>query len=172
MTTHQKIEIRKATPGDIPAIAAITHEAFDKYARDLGQPEKVQALTERPEDIARDLAVKTILFATLDGEPAGSIRYEVLPSGIAYISRFGVKLIAQSCGVGGRLVEAVAHDCAQRGIEAVALHTSARMASLVRFYYSHGFYIHSTEFSRGYVRALLVRALNERALEFDFDKMV
>lgn len=170
--TRQKIEIRKATAADIPAIAEITLEAFNKYARDLGQPEKVYALTEGPEVIAHDLEHKTVFFASLDGEPAGSIRYEVLPSGLAYISRFGVKLIAQGCGLGRRLIQAVANDCTKNGQQAIALHTSSRMASLVRFYYGQGFYIHSTDFSRGYVRALLVKPLTESALEFDYDKMV
>ncbi len=170
--THQKIDVRKATAADIPAIAEITLEAFDKYARDLGQPEKVYALKEGPEIIARDIEQKAVFIATLDGEPVGSIRYEVLPSGVAYISRFGVKLIAQSCGVGRRLIQAVVSDCSENGLEAIALHTSSRMASLIRFYYGQGFYIHSTDFSRGYVRALLAKPLTERAMDFDFDAMV
>ncbi len=170
--THQKIEVREAAAADIPAIAAITREAFDKYARDLGQPEKVYALKEGEETVAHDLEQKTVFIATLDGEPAGSIRYEVLPSGIAYISRFGVKLIAQGCGMGRRLIQAVVQDCAKSGIEAIALHTSSRMASLIRFYYGQGFYIHSTDFSRGYVRALLAKPITERAMDFDYDAMV
>ena len=170
--THHKIEVRKAAAADIPAIADITLEAFDKYARDLGQPEKVYALKEGPEVIARDIEQKTVFIATLDGEPAGSIRYEILPSGIAYISRFGVKLIAQGCGLGRRLIQAVVSDCQDNGREAVALHTSSRMASLIRFYYGQGFYIHSTDFSRGYIRALLVKPLTGRAMEFDYDNMV
>ncbi len=170
--THQKIEIRKAAAGDIPVIADITREAFDKYARDLGQPEKVYALKEGLDAVARDIEEKIVFLATLDGEPAGSIRYEVLPSGIAYISRFGVKLIAQGCGMGRRLIQAVVNDCRENGQEAIALHTSSRMASLIRFYYGQGFYIHSTDFSRGYIRALLAKPLTDRAMDFDFDSMV
>lgn len=169
---NREIVIRKATPADVLSIQDITQEAFDKYARDLGQPDKVVALREKPEDILNDLQSKTVFIAFMDAEPAGSIRYELLPSGIAYISRFGVKLIAQSCGLGRKLIHAIAQDCEQRGIEAIALHTSSRMASLARFYYGQGFYIHSTDLSRGYVRALFARPLSERAADFDFDNMV
>ncbi len=42
-----------------------------------------------------------------------------------------------------------------KGIKEISLHTGAKITSLVRFYYGRGFYIDSTDKSRGYVRALL-----------------
>ena len=99
--------IRKANPEDIPAIHEITKEAFEKYAVDLGLPRAVSALKETEETVLREMKKKTILIALLDGIPVGSIRYEILPDGIVYISRFGVKLDIQKSGVGRALVEAV-----------------------------------------------------------------
>lgn len=154
-----KITVRKALPKDAPAILDITKEAFSKYAFDLGMPEKVKALKESEAVVLDDMQRKTVLVAELDGVPVGTIRYEQLTPSMAYISRFGVRLAAQSCGVGGALVNAVLTNCREAGMNAVALHTSAKMYSLIRFYYGKGFFISSTSTERGYVRALLVKEL-------------
>ena len=163
---NRKIVIRSATEEDIPAIREITLEAFHKYARDLGMPEKVKALGEKDADILHDLTHKNVLIGTLNGEKMGSIRFEILPGGIAYISRFGVKLIAQSCGMGRALMGAVEQRCREMGIKAICLHTSSRMSSLVRFYYGQGYYVHSTTTDKGYIRAMLVRELEDGPKDF------
>lgn len=154
------ITIRPAQPQDIPIIHSITQEAFYKYARDLGMPQLVAALKETPETLEKELKEKRILVGLLDGEPVGSIRFEVLPNNIAYLSRFGVRLIAQGCGMGHALVKAVENECRALGMHAIVLHTSARMGSLIRFYYGCGFFVHSVETSRGYYRAQLCRELD------------
>ena len=151
--------VRPATPSDVEAILEITHEAFEKYAFDLGSSQSVTALHEDRNALLRDMEKKLVLVGELDGQPVGSVRCEFLESGIAYFSRFGVKLYAQSCGMGGALVRAVVDAAKEREMRAIALHTSAKMFSLVRFYYGKGFFIHSTAADRGYLRALLVREL-------------
>jgi ribosomal protein S18 acetylase RimI-like enzyme len=88
----------------------------------------------------------------------GSYVFE-LKHGTGYISRFGVKLAAQSCGIGHALIQAVVDDCRASSIPAIALHTSSKMSSLIRFNYGHGFYIRMTSTDRGYVRALLIKEL-------------
>ena len=91
----------------------------------------------------------------------GSIRLEAMGD-VAYISRFGVRTSAQGQGVGRALLAEVEKLCRQRGdIAAIALHTSSRMAGLIRFYYGQGFFVHSTGTDRGYIRALLVREIKE-----------
>lgn len=165
---HMQISIRPATVNDIPAICDITREAFSKYAHDLGKPDKVTALKEDLQAVMHDLTAKHIFVGELDGESLGSIRYEILQSGIAYISRFGVKLAAQGCGMGRALIHAVVKDCLDNGVKAIALHTSSRMSSLIRFYYGQGFFIHSTSFERGYVRALLVKELEHNDAIVDY----
>lgn len=157
---HFQLTVRGATRADTPDILAITREAFAKYAYDLdGDHGRVKALHETEDGILQDMQSKYVLVGEIDGVPAGSIRYEFLPSGIGYISRFGVKLTAQSRGMGGALVSAVVSACSEVGMNAVALHTCAKMFSLIRFYYGKGFYIHSTATDRGYLRALLVKEL-------------
>lgn len=167
-----KVTIRKATVEDIPTILDITKEAFAKYAFDLGMPEKVKALKETEETILADMEKKTILVGELDGVLVGTIRYEVINDTTAYISRFGVRLAAQSCGLGSALVNAVVAACREMGLSAVALHTSAKMYSLIRFYYGKGFFIHSTKTDRGYVRALLVKELPPTREVIDYAAMI
>lgn len=43
-----ELTIKKASEQDIFAVHQIVQEAFEKYARDLGLPEKVAALKETP----------------------------------------------------------------------------------------------------------------------------
>ena len=155
-----RIAVREATLADVPAILDITKEAFEKYAFDMGKNQQpIHALKEGALAVEADLARKLVLIGELDGQPVGSVRCEFLPGNIAYFSRFGVKLHAQSCGMGGALVSAVVEACRAREAAALALHTNARMFSLIRFYYGKGFFIHSTSTDRGYLRALLVKEL-------------
>ena len=156
--------IRKAKQEDIPAIYHITKEAFEKYAADLGLPQTVSALKENEETILNDMKKKYILIALLDGIPVGSVRYEILPGNVAYISRFGVKLDVQKCGVGNALVQSVEDDVRSKGVTVITLHTATKMTSLVRSYSGMGFYIHSTTTDRGYIRGLFCKELTHEAV--------
>lgn len=161
-----KAVVRRAVEADIPAIWEITQEAFLKYAYDLGNKNKVKALGETRQDILSDMERKTVLIGTVEGVPMGSIRFEVL-GGVAYISRFGVRLMAQGRGMGRALIAEVERLCRERGdVAAIALHTSSRMSSLMRFYYGQGFFVHSTSAERGYIRALLVREIREGGADY------
>ena len=44
----------------------------------------------------------------------------------------------------------------------IQLHTGSKITSLIRFYYGRGFYIDSTDKSRGYVRALLIKEYQKK----------
>ncbi len=159
------IIVRKALPQDLPAVKAITHEAFQQYEKDLGMPGHVAALKETDEDILADMEHKNVFIGLIDDEPVGSIRYEV-HNGVAYISRFGVINSARHAGMGGNLIETVVRDCRRKGIPAILLHTCARMTKQVRFYYGQGFYIDSTDRNNGYVRALFVRELVDDGVDY------
>ena len=45
----------------------------------------------------------------------------------------------------------------KKGVKKICLHTGSKVTSLIRFYYGRGFYIDSTDKSKGYVRALLIK---------------
>lgn len=149
--------IRKADISDIKDIYMITREAFNKYALDLGLPQMVSALKETEETIKDELTNKNILIACLNNETIGSIRYEIMPGNIAYISRFGVKPTIQNNGIGKALFLSVEKALIKDNVRAVSLHTASKITTLMRFYYNLGFYTHSTTSDRGYIRALLCK---------------
>lgn len=157
MTEYQSLfEVRVATYDDIPDILAITKEAFVKYA-ELAGIETTPALHETYDDVKRDIDTKIVLVAFSDGTPVGSVRVEVFDDNTAYFSRFGVKVTSQNNGIGKSIMNLVDRIMIKKGVKKLSLHTGARVSSLIRFYYGRGFYIDSTDKSKGYIRALLVK---------------
>ena len=140
-------QIRPATEEDIPDIMKITREAFMKY-KELADIEHIDALDETYDDVKRDID---------NGEPVGSVRVEVFPDGTAELTRFGVKVTSQNNGIGKSIMNLVDRLMIKRNVKRIHLYTGAKITSLIRFYYGRGFYIDSTDKSRGYIRAKLVK---------------
>lgn len=149
-------EVRIATYDDIEDIMDITGEAFEKY-RELAGLETIAALHETYEEVKRDIDTKIVLIAFSDKVPVGSVRVEIFDDNTAYLSRFGVKLTSQNNGIGKSIMNLVDRIMIKKGIKQISLHTGAKITSLIRFYYGRGFYIDSTDKSRGYVRAHLIK---------------
>ena len=157
MMDYQSIfEVRMATYDDIDDIMSITKEAFIKYA-ELAGIETTDALTETYEDVKRDIDTKIVLIALSDGVPVGSVRVEVFDDNTAYFSRFGDKLTSQNNGIGKSILNLVDRIMKKKGVKKICLHTASKITSLIRFYYGRGFYIESTDTTKGYIRALLVK---------------
>lgn len=157
MMDYQSLfEVRMATYDDIDDILSITKEAFLKYA-ELAGIETTQALTETYEDVKRDIDTKIVLIAFSDGVPVGSVRVEVFDDNTAYFSRFGVKVTSQNNGIGKSILNLVDRIMKKKGVKKLSLHTASKITSLIRFYYGRGFYIDSTDKSKGYIRALLIK---------------
>lgn len=154
-------QVRMATYDDIPAILSITREAFVKYQQMSGV-EHLAALEESYNDVKNDIDTKVVLLALSDGEPVGSVRVEVFPDKTAYLSRFAVKVTSQNNGIGKSIMNLVDRIMAKKGVTEMRLHTGAKITSLIRFYYGRGFYIDSTDKSRGYVRALLIKEYDKK----------
>lgn len=150
-------QIRPADYTDIPAIARITREAFTEYAK-MSPHADPEALRESEEDIKRDIDSKIVLIAVRDDEPVGSVRIAVDEKNkTAYLSRFAVNVRSQNSGIGKSIMRLVDEIMQKYGVRSISLHTDSRLAPLIRFYYGRGFYIESTDASRGYVRAHLVK---------------
>lgn len=159
------LEIRIATDADADGILEVTMDAFSRYARDLGLPEKVMALKEDVQTILQEMQEKTILVGCINGRIIGSVRFERIPGNIAYITRFGVRSDIQKSGMGTMMLEEIATYARAEGLTAIALHTCTKMFPLVRYYYGQGFYIHSTTQDRGYVRGLFLKELTGKTHE-------
>lgn len=154
-------QVRLANYDDIPDIMNITREAFVKYQQMSGV-ENLAALDETYNDVKKDIDTKVVLLALSDGDPVGSVRVEVFPDKTAYLSRFAVKLTSQNNGIGKSVMNLVDKIMIRKGVTEMRLHTGSKISSLIRFYYGRGFYIESTDKSRGYVRALLVKEYQEK----------
>ena len=109
-----------------------------------------------------NLSLIHILLALSDGEPVGSVRVEVFPDKTAYLSRFAVKVTSQNNGIGKSIMNLVDKIMVKKGVTQIQLHTGSKITSLIRFYYGRGFYIDSTDKSRGYVRALLIKEYQKK----------
>lgn len=148
-------QVRPAEYKDIPAILSITREAFIKYAQ-MSEASEPEALRETEEDIRRDIDEKIVLIAVRDDEPVGSVRVQVdKQTNTAYLSRFAVKVTSQNNGIGKSIMNLVDEIMHKYGVSSISLHTDSKLTPLIRFYYGRGFYIDSTDKSRGYVRAFL-----------------
>ena len=157
MMDYQSLfEVRMATYDDIDDILNITKEAFIKYA-ELAGIETTAALNETYEDVKRDIDTKIVLIALSDGVPVGSVRVEVFDDHTAYFSRFGVKVTSQNNGIGKSILNLVDRIMKKKGVKKLSLHTASKITSLIRFYYGRGFYIDSTDKSKGYTRSLLIK---------------
>ncbi|MPN02020.1 hypothetical protein SDC9_149233 [bioreactor metagenome] len=168
----EQILLRRATGADAPAVLAVTHAAFDLYAKEVRKRESIAALFETLEDVTADIKNKYVYVCELDGEIVGSVRITILDKGIAYLSRFSISPDAQNLGLGGLLMEKIRTECAKMGVRAIALHTASKMRSTVAFYLKNGYYIHSISKDADYIRAFMVNELEEMDELFDYESVV
>ena len=73
-----------------------------------------------------------------------------------YIYRLGVSPDISNIGLGSALLDAAVSYASDNGAKAIALHTNSKYYPLARYYYGKQFYVHSTSFNLGYIRALFV----------------
>ena len=154
MNFKSLFEVRLANKNDVDAIIDITKEAFKSYINLAGIPD-TPALNETPEDVLKDLQTKLVLIALADETPVGCVRLEIFDDNTAYLSRFAVRTTSQNHGIGKSIMNLVDKIMIDKGIKEITLHTGSKITSLVRFYYGRGFFIDSTDKSKGYVRACL-----------------
>lgn len=158
-------EIKRATLDDVKDIHAITLLAFKMYRSEIESDIPLKALTETEEDIARDILNNHVYVAKVNGKVLGSIRIEKLTDDLAYIYRFSVHPDEQNAGIGSELISHAISECVSMGFAAIALHTNAKYFKLARYYYGKQFYVHSTNFDRGYIRALFVKELSGKEVD-------
>lgn len=168
----EQITLLPATPEDAPEVLELTRAAFERYAKEIRKREKVAALREQLSDVERDIAQKNVFVMRLDSKLVGSVRFEVVADGIAYLSRFAVDPDVQNLGLGGLLLEKVRMECYAKGVRAITLHTASRMRSTVAFYLKNGYYIHSISKDSDYIRAFMVNELVEMDEMYDYEGVV
>lgn len=163
---NKSFVVKKASKEDISDMLRITKEAFESYRESAGILSAIPALSDTYEFIENEIENKLCLVAHLDGKVVGSLRLEIKEDGTAYLSRFGVDSTCQSNGVGAGLMKAVDENMKKLGVTKLYLHTASKVFTLIRFYYSKGFYIDSTTKDRGYIRALLCKEYEKASEEY------
>ncbi len=159
MNSGAVITIKKAVPNDATQIHSVLAVSFADYYTMLGI--SAPGITETTEDIKKDIAEKNVLVARASNTlTVGTVRYEMIDN-VCYISRFGVLPNWQAGGTGEKLFLEVERNAKALGASAIMLHSAAKLSKQVRYYYGQGFFIHSTEHSRGYVRALFIKELGD-----------
>lgn len=153
-------------------INELTHKAFLSYKDQLDENVPVSALNETVDTIKKDIENKIVLVAIRHAKVIGCIRIEKLNNDIAYIYRFAVIPEESGNGVGSALIAYAIEECEELGVKAIALHTNTKYFKLAKYYYGKNFFVHSTTFDRGYIRALFVKEISDKPydLSIAFEK--
>ncbi len=148
-------EVRRAKIDDAAAIWEITRDAFTHYC-ELAGISDIAALHETEADVRRDIGEKTVLVAYIDDCVVGSLRLTFDDeTKTAYLSRFGVRRAYRNNGIGKSLANMADIMAISRGMKCVRLHTASKVAEIMRFYYSRGYYVESVDSSGEYIRACM-----------------
>ena len=142
-----RIQVRVATPADAPLILEMLHEA-ENWLRERGDP-MWEAADLDPARLGRDVAAGMHRIAEVDGEPAGTIRFQLedeefwpdlLGSGEdAYVHRLAVRRSFARRGVGGALLDWAARHAAALGRRQLRLDCDHHRQRLRAFYERSGF---------------------------------
>ncbi len=159
------LAIRQAITKDAPAVLKVTKESFSLYQEDLKVNYEVKALKETLESTLNDINNNAVFVVERFGELCGSIRIRKLSDDLWYIYRFGVSPKITNSGLGSALLDAAVSYAQRNGAKSIALHSNSKYYRLARYYYGKQFYVHSTTFDRGYVRALFVLDLTDGGVD-------
>lgn len=157
------LAIRRATDDDTAEVLKVTKESFSLYQEELKVTYEVKALKETIESTLKDIRENAVFVVERFGELCGAIRIRKLSDDLWYIYRFGVSPKISNTGFGSALLDAAVNYATENGAKAIALHTNSKYYRLARYYYGKQFYVHSTSFDRGYVRALFVLDIDKNA---------
>lgn len=132
------IEVRDASPDELPVVFSIMLQAFEEYRGVLEPPSG--ALVETVETARAAFAEGGAVLALIGGEPVGSARYTRMPDHL-YCSRLATLPAHRGKGVAGAMLGKV-HEIAQAlGYAEVRLSTREVMEANLRFYLRLGYEI-------------------------------
>ena len=159
------MRIIKAELKHAQELLEITKHAFKDYKSELSASIEVKALGETLEDVIYDIKNNDVFIALENKKIIGGIRVKKLSDELAYIFRFAVDKEVSGKGVGSNLLAHAIEECIENGFNAIALHTNTRYFKLARYYYGKDFFVHSTNFDKGYIRAIFIKELNDKGYD-------
>ncbi len=140
--SSDRVEIRKAVPGDVQKIAACAREAYFKYVERIGR---------EPPPMVADFYKQTdqglVYVACINSDLCGyAIFY---PRGTSmHLENLAVDPLYQGHGLGGKLIAFVEDKAKECGCVSVELYTNVNMHENIPWYKKRGYVItgRKTEF--------------------------
>lgn len=161
-------DLSEASVRDAPGMVEVIHAAFG--ARPALDPPST-ASTETPETVSAVLATGGGIFATVDGQPAGSIL--VAPAGtagVATLQRVSVHPDHQRHGVASAMVGAAERLAARLGYRRLELFARSELPELITFWRHRGFVI-SREEAHGVILSRPLGVLVEVPTAHDMQRL-
>jgi ribosomal protein S18 acetylase RimI-like enzyme len=131
------IQIRRALPEDVPAIAVVLCESFTEY-KALYTEEGFAETTPCKEQIEFRMREGPVWVASCDEAIVGTVS-AVSNSGAAYVRGMAVLPAARGSGAGSALLNQVENWAAAEGATRIFLSTTPFLESAIRLYEKFGF---------------------------------
>jgi putative acetyltransferase len=133
-----RIEIRTATPEDIPTIASVLLAAFAEY-EPLYTPGGFAATTPTSDQIRDRFDEGPAWIARLDGAVVGTVSALPRDGTTLYVRSMAVLPAARGHDIGGALLGAVERFAQEHGCTRLLLSTTPFLARAIRLYERAGF---------------------------------
>jgi tRNA threonylcarbamoyladenosine biosynthesis protein TsaE len=129
-----------ATAADAPGMVEVIHAAFG--ARPPLDPPST-AIDETPATVEAQLAAAGGVYASVDGQPAGSILFHPVPDAPGLVSwhRVSVHPRFQRHGIATAMVDAALDHAAELGFDRVELFAREEIVELIAFWQHRGFVV-------------------------------
>jgi GNAT superfamily N-acetyltransferase len=135
---HDNVEIRSATPQDIPAVAAVLLSAFAEY-EPLYTPGGFAATTPTSDQIRNRFDEGPVWIALLDGAVVGTVAAVLRGEATLYVRSMAVLPAVRGHNVGGALLGEVERFARELGCNRLLLSTTPFLARAIRLYEQAGF---------------------------------
>lgn len=137
------MQIRQASPADLPALAMLVSESNKDVAVKFGLnaencPKHPSFCTEDwvQAELARG---ETYFIIETDGQPVGCVAYESPSPGLAYLNRLSVLPAHRNKGVGSRLVRHIIEHARGLSVHTISIGVIGEHTDLQRWYHRLGF---------------------------------
>ncbi|WP_162409724.1 GNAT family N-acetyltransferase [Acuticoccus sediminis] len=128
------IDIRTAEPSDRATVRAIIVDAFEGREAVIGRPPEPLSL-----DVADAIATRTVLIASIGGEPGGVLVAHAEGDGVIDVEVVAVAKAFSGRGVGQAMMRRIERHARRSGARMLTLYTTARVPRNHEFYRQLGF---------------------------------
>lgn len=135
---HDNVELRRAAPQDIPAIAAVLLSAFAEY-EPLYTPGGFAATTPTSDQIRNRFDEGPVWVVLLDGAMVGTVAAVLRDEATLYVRSMAVLPAARGHNIGGALLSEVERFAVEHGCKRLLLSTTPFLARAIRLYEREGF---------------------------------